>query len=234
MHIAQIPAAPTWDAMIGRMTDLGSVVGRGAIGVLLALALLLAGWAVASLAAWLTRWLARLARLDRVVAGTFGASPVGYAPSAFLGWVVYWTLLAIAVTLALDTMGFDISGPVGARLAEVVPRIVSAAAIFAAGLLVAMLLGALTRRMFETAGMRGARARSLAVSAVLAVFAGLIALDQLGFAAQFVMAIGVIAVGSVGLAAGLAFGLGCRDLSRDFVIEYLRSLETENPRRPAS
>jgi hypothetical protein len=233
MHIGQIAAA-TWDSMIGRITDLGSVVGRGAIGVLLALALLLAGWAVAALCAWLTRWLARLARLDRVVAGTFGASPVGYAPSTFLGWVVYWTLLAIAVTLALDTMGFDISGPVGARLAEVVPRIVSAAAIFAAGLLVAMLLGALTRRMFETAGMRGARARSLAVSAVLAVFAGLIALDQLGFAAQFVMAIGVIAVGSVGLAAGLAFGLGCRDLSRDFVIEYLRSLETESPRRPAS
>jgi hypothetical protein len=234
MHIGLIPAAATWDTLVGRVTDLGTTVGRGAVGILMAVAVLLVGWAVAALGAWLARALARLARLDRVVAGTFGPSPAGYTPSAFLGWVIYWTVLAIAVTLALDTLGFDISGPVGARLAEVVPRIVSAAAIFGAGLLVAMLLGALTRRMFETAGMRGARARSLAVSAVLAVFAGLIALDQLGFAAQFVMAIGAIAVGSVGLAAGLAFGLGCRDLSRDFVIEYLRSLETESPRRPVS
>jgi hypothetical protein len=234
MHIGLIPMAAAWDTLIDRTTAMGANIGHGAVGALLAMALLLAGWAMAAFCAWLTRSLARLARLDRVVAGTFGASPAGHAPSTFLGWVVYWTMLAIAVTLALDALGFDISGPVGARLAEVVPRIVSAAAIFAAGLLIAMLLGALTRRMFETAGMRGARARSLAVSAVLAVFAGLIALDQLGFAAQFVMAIGVIAVGSVGLAGGLAFGLGCRDLSRDFVIEYLRSLETEGPRRPAS
>jgi hypothetical protein len=122
---------------------------------------------------------------------------------------------------------------VGSRLAEVVPRIVSAAAILAAGLLVAMLLGALTRRLFETVGVRGARAWSVAVTGGMAAFSALIALDQLGFAAQFVMAIGIIATATVGLATGLAFGLGCRDLARDFVIEYLRSLEADGPRRPA-
>jgi len=57
------------------------------------------------------------------------------------------------------------------------------------------------------------------------------ALEQLGLAAQFIMALSVTAMAVAGLAAALAFGLGCRDLARDFVVEYLRSLEDETPGR---
>jgi hypothetical protein len=96
-----------------------------------------------------------------------------------------------------------------------------------------MVFGNVTQRFFETAGMRGGRLRGQAVTVVLTAFAVLIALDQLGFAAQFVMAIGLIAVGAVALAAALAFGLGCRDLARDFVVEYLRSLDERGPQRPS-
>jgi UDP-N-acetylmuramyl pentapeptide phosphotransferase/UDP-N-acetylglucosamine-1-phosphate transferase len=35
-----------------------------------------------------------------------------------------------------------------------------------------------------------------------------------------------------GLAIALAFGLGCRELARDFIVEYLRSHEDHAPRRP--
>ena len=60
----------------------------------------------------------------------------------------------------------------------------------------------------------------------------LVALDQLGFAAQFVMALGVVAVATAGLGLALAFGLGCRELARDFLVEYLRALEDSEPRPP--
>lgn len=233
MHIAAILADQAWDTLVERVTDLGSGVEHGAFAFLLAVALVLVGWLLATVVAWLTRMVLRVARLDRAITGLFGPSPAGHEPTAFVAWIVYWGVIAISILLALDTLGLDISASVGSRLTEVLPRILSAAAILAAGLLVAMLLGGLARRLFETAGMRGARARAMVVTAVLAAFSALIALDQLGFAAQFVMAIGVIAFAAVGIAAGLAFGLGCRDLARDFVIEYLRSLEADGPRRPA-
>jgi hypothetical protein len=234
MHLQAILADQAWDTLVSRVTGLGSAIEHGAFAVLLALVVLLVAWALATIAAWLTRVIVRVARLDRALSRVFGASPAGHEPSTFASWLAYWAVLALGAMLALDTLGLDLSGSVGARLDEVVPRIVSAGAIFAAGLLVAMLIGGLTRRLFDTAGMRGARVRALIVSAVIIGFSALIALDQLGFAAQFVMAIGVIAAATVGLAAGLAFGLGCRDLARDFVIEYLRSQDAEGPRHPAA
>ena len=55
--------------------------------------------------------------------------------------------------------------------------------------------------------------------------------EQLGFAVQFVMAIGVVMAAAAGLALALAFGLGCRELARDFLVEYLRTLEDDRSRR---
>lgn len=223
-----------WDILVERLSDMAAGLEQGAISVLLAIAVVLVGWGVATLVAWVTRALLRSARFNEAVAGMLGpAATERHEPAAFASWAVYWGLIAITAMLALDTLGFNISVPVGERLVEVVPRIVASAAILAVGLLLAMFTGAMTRRFFETAGMRGARPRAQAVTVVLTAFAVLLALDQLGFAAQFIMTLALAAVAGVALAFGLAFGLGCRDLARDFVIEYLRSVESEGPRRPA-
>jgi small-conductance mechanosensitive channel len=133
------------------------------------------------------------------------------------------------VVLAFDTLGFELSLAVGERLRDVLPRVLASALLLVAGVLAAMALGALTRRFFDSAGLRGGRLRGQLVTATFTLFAALLALEQLGFAAQFVMAVGVVAVAALGLAAGLAFGLGCRDLARDFVVEYLRSIDEERP-----
>jgi hypothetical protein len=95
-----------------------------------------------------------------------------------------------------------------------------------------MLLGGLTRRLFAQAGARGALWRGQAVTALLTGFTVLVALEQLGFAAQAILLFGVTLLAAVGLALALAVGLGCRDLARDFVVEYLRSLEDGGERRP--
>ena len=234
MRIGTILQVQGCDILVGRIRDMVGGMEQGAINVLLALTVGLVGWALATLMSWVVRGFLRAANFNEAIAGLFGPGPAArHEPAAFASWAVYWTLIAVTGIVALDTLGFNISGPVGERLVDVLPRIVAAAAILVVGLLVAMLLGTLTRRFFETAGLGGSRPRGQAVTAVLSAFTVLIALDQLGFAAQFVMTLGITAAAAVGLAFGLAFGLGCRDLARDFVIEYLRSLEADGPQRPA-
>ena len=228
-----ILASRAWDDLMLRLDGLFSGATEGVLTFLLALLVGLVGWAVAAVVATLVRLLLRALRFNEGVRGLAGGGTRGQEPAALAAWAVYWALIIVALILALDTMGFRLAEAVTVRLGEVLPRIVAAGFLLAIGVLVAMLLGALTRRFFDTAGLRGGRLRGQAVTVVLTGFAVLVALEQLGLAAQFVMAIGLIALAAVGLALGLAFGLGCRDLARDFVIEYLRSMEEQGPQRPA-
>jgi uncharacterized membrane protein YuzA (DUF378 family) len=47
-------------------------------------------------------------------------------------------------------------------------------------------------------------------------------LEQLGLAGRFLTLAVYIVLGTAGLAAALAFGLGCKDLAREFLIELLK------------
>src|SRR5439155_757476 len=83
---------------------------------------------------------------------------------------------------------------------DAVPRVVAASVLMAAGMVAAILLGAVTRRSFESAGIRGAPLRGQVVGALVLGFAALVALEQLGFATQFVMGIGITVVAAAELA----------------------------------
>jgi hypothetical protein len=225
--------AEPWSDLMFRLGVLGRSASEAAVAVAVALVVMLVGWAVATLLARLVRGVLRALRFDDAMRRVAGPRATArHRPSDLAGWAVYWTILAFAVLLAFDLLGYPLAASVAERLGEVVPRIVTSALIFAAGVLLAMLVGGITRRFLESAEIRAAKFQGQVVTAVLTGFAALLALEQLGFAAQFVMALGVIAVATAGLGLALAFGLGCSDLARDFLVEYLRSLDDEGRKRP--
>jgi hypothetical protein len=155
-----------------------------------------------------------------------------HEPTRLVAVAIYWIIFGFAILLAFETLGVSLLTSVGQRLGSVVPLIVAAAVLFAVGTIVAIMIGGLTHRFLESAELRTARLWGQVVAGVLTGFAALLALEQLGFAAQFVMILGGIGAACVGLGLALAFGLGCRDLARDFVVEYLRSLDRDEPPRP--
>jgi small-conductance mechanosensitive channel len=229
MWIAQMSGASPWHHLVSRVQGMWASLEEGSMDALLAIAVALVGWGLAQLLAWLTLRVLRALRFNQGVKTLLQreGDPLPLEPAAIGSWAVYWSVLVVSLLLAFDTLGFDLSAPVADRLRDVLPRIVVATLLLICGVLLAMLLGSITQRLFSSGGMRGARLRGQVVTAVLTGCATLLALEQLGFAAQFVIAVGIIVVAALGLALGLAFGLGCRDLARDFVVEYLRSLEEE-------
>jgi len=108
--------------------------------------------------------------------------------------------------------------------------VLTSALVLLLGIPIAMAAGRILGTMLASTGVRLGKLRSQILISVLVVFMVLLALEQLGLAAQLVMAVGIAAVGAVGLALALAFGLGCRDLARDLVVEYLRAADHEPPR----
>jgi hypothetical protein len=232
MGIIAVVAFQPWDDLVIRVGDLLSSAANGALGFVLALVVALIGWGLAALVRVLMLGLLRVVRFNDAFRGLFGETTRLKEPAAIAAWATYWMLVVTALLLAVDTLGFSLVTQVGERVRDVVPRVVAAGVLLAAGVGAATLMGALTRRTFQGAGMRGGVLRGQVVAAIITGFAVLAAIEQLGFATQFVMTLGLIAVAAMGLALGLAFGLGCRELARDFVVEYLRSLEPQDPNRP--
>ncbi len=230
--ILQIESGST---LLSRITELGRDAGEGAKYVALAAAVMLLGWGAAAIVSRIVRGVLHAMRFDAAVRRVLGPGLTGgHEPAAVAGWAAYWLVLASVAMLALEVIGFNLAASVASRLEDVVPRIVTSTVLFTVGTLIAVLVGSVTRRFLESAEVRAATLLGQIVTAVLLGFTALLALEQLGFAAQFVMAVGVVAVGAAGLGLALAFGLGCRELARDFVVEYLRSLDQEGPKpRPS-
>ncbi len=233
MLMQLIPGAAASPGLPDRLREFGRILGDGAVNVLIAAALALLGWALAVLAERVLRGVLRAVRFNDGARWLIGARAAArHEPALVVSRTAYWIVLGCAVLLALEALGFGLATSVGVRLGDVLQRIVTAAILLAAGVVVALLVGGVTRRVLESADVRSARLLGQVTTAILTGFAALLALEQLGFAAQFVMAVGVIAAAAAGLGLALAFGLGCRDLARDFVVEYLRSLDDGSPKRP--
>lgn len=215
-----------FSALLVRLQSMGGYARDGALVVGVAVLVLIVGWVLALLLGLVVRAILRVAGFNRAARPLFADGPLeAHEPAMVAGEAIRWLAFIGAAVLAVDLLGYDLSAALAARLSEVTPRVLAAALILVGGSFVAMLLGALTRRFFASAGMRGARLRGQIVTSIFTFFAFVVALEQLGFAAQFVLALSLIVAGAAGLALALAVGLGCRDLARDFVVEYLRSME---------
>jgi len=232
MWIGIVLQATTLGDLIERWKIMLTGAGQGLLSLLLAVALGILGWVIARLLASLTLTLLRAVRFNegvrRLVADT--ARPLRFEPAALGSWAVYWTLILLTVLAIGDVLGLELTPSVGERLRQALPSVVSATIELVIGITVAMALGAVTQRLFETAGFKGSRLRGQIVTIVISAFAVLLALEQLGVAAQLIIWLAITVVAALGLATALAFGLGCRDLARDFVVEYLRSLDDDAAR----
>src|SRR5437867_6663865 len=96
MHVCLILQAQGWDILVGRLRDMVGGMEQGAVNVLLALAVGLVGWALASMLSWVVRGVLRSAKFNEAIAGLLGPGPAArHVPAAFASRAVYWTLLAV-------------------------------------------------------------------------------------------------------------------------------------------
>jgi len=148
-------------------------------------------------------------------------------PSRIAGYITFWSVFLAAAVLALRVMGLDLTPSITERLQDVVPRVLTSILVLIAGIPIALAAARLLNSLFPVSTSRSGKIRYQAFVSIMAGIVVLLALEQLGLAAQFVVAMGVTAVGAAGLAFALAFGLGSRDLARDLIVEYLRATESD-------
>jgi hypothetical protein len=215
------------DAIFASLTNALNTFLEAIPQVIGALLILLIGWIIAGILARITRELLARAGADRLFAehggSVYGSRTTEYKPSVVASEIVKWIVRFIFLIAAANVLGMT---QVSILLNEVLlwlPNLLVAAVI----LLLAPILARFVRGLIEVgAGQMGfPNARILGRIAEIAVmgFAILIAVNQLGIAADLINVLFVGIVAALALAFGLAFGLGGRDVAAEMTRSWYQS-----------
>lgn len=184
------------------------------IGALLILAI---GWIISNLLARLVRELLVRAGADRLFAEhggeVYGKTSREIKPSVVTSEIVKWIIRFIFLVAAANVLGMPQVSLLLNQVLLWIPNLLVAAVI----LLVAPLIGRFLRGLIEVGagnmGFTNAPLLGRIAEAAVIAFAVLIAIDQIGIAADLLNILFMGVVGALALAFGLAFGLGGRDVA---------------------
>ncbi len=141
----------------------------------------------------------------------FDRSQTRQTPVSILGKLVFWLVFFIAISMAVDTLGITAISAVLAQFIAYIPQLIAAVLILVLATLLANFVAGI---------VRGATGSSIAGSVAqygIIVFAVFAALTQMGIAEELIAPTFLILLGSVALAAALAFGLGGQGVAQRLV-----------------
>lgn len=140
-------------------------------------------------------------------------------PSSLVARLVFWVVALVAILMASNALGLTAVSQMFQSLVTYIPNVIVAVLIVILGLM----LGELVRDLIAASmgGVSGYSVVGRAAKIAIVVLAVFMALDQLEVAPDIVRTAFTLLLGAAALAAGLAFGLGCRDLAGEYMRRWV-------------
>ncbi|HUP47581.1 MAG TPA: small-conductance mechanosensitive ion channel [Thermoanaerobaculia bacterium] len=216
-----------WDAFVVSISEIMTMLMRGFLKFVGFLLIILIGWIISS---WIARAVAAILR--RVKFNEF-SERVGLTdttrrmgatrdPAGIVAEVVKWLIRIVVLVIAFSALGLPALSAVLYQFLAWLPQLVIAMAVLLIGALAANLLGDVVRGITADAGFRNPNTLANITSIAIWAFAVVIAVNQVGIGEALVNTLLIAVVGAVALAAGLAFGLGGRELAGRLLDEWYR------------
>lgn len=196
------------------------------------LVVLIIGWLIAKLVQKIITRGLKLLRLD-VLAERCGIhrflskGEVKYTLSELLGILVYWFMLIAVGITAVNALGFTVAQDLFSKVILYIPRVISAIFILVLGMFFANFMNTTVRTATTNAGISYARFLGQLTQIAIVIFSLAVAAEQLNIGTRVITSMVTILLGSIGLAVGLAFGLGCKDLAARFLQEWIEKNKTK-------
>lgn len=140
-------------------------------------------------------------------------------PSSLVARLVFWTVALIAILMASNALGLTAVSAMFHSLISYIPNVIVAVLVVIAG----MVIGEFVKDVIAAAmgGVAGFSVFGKAAKGAIVALALFMALDQLRVAPDIVRTAFTLLLGAAALAAGLAFGLGCRDLAGEYMRRWI-------------
>ncbi len=194
-----------------------------------ALVVLLGGFAVAwllrQLAARVFNWFKMDEKLSGLWLSKLWTRGLGHQPSVAASNFCFYSVLCLSMILAVRLLGEAFGQTILAALLEMIPRVLSVILILLLGTLLAMFLSVLSQMALAGYEVQHPHFWGKVIAWGTFIVAAMFSLEQLGLAGRVLTVVVLILLGGISLAAALAFGLGCKDLAKEFLIELLRGEE---------
>ena len=202
------------------VTALPSIIG--------ALLILLIGWIVARVVSGIVRSLLERAGADRAFASTgkevYGDRTSAFTPSKLAGMITFWVIMLVFLIAAANFLGWPQVSQLLNDFIGWLPNLIVAVII----LIAAPVVGRLVRGAVETGsaqmGMSSGRTLGRIAEIAVIAFGVVVAINQVGIAANLVNILFIGLVAALAIGFGLAFGLGGREVAAQVTQDwYARS-----------
>lgn len=190
--------------------------------------------AVGLLTAWLVRYLAsalfRAMKLEKNLQDLWffrlwSKGLHGRKPTEAMASFVFYLVLFVTVLVAIRLLGVEGGEAILKSLLGVVPRVLSFMLILFLGALLAMFFSVLAQLAMAGSGAQHPSFWGKVIAWCTFGVTVMFSLEPLGLVGRFLTTTVLILLGMLGLAGAIAFGLGCKDLAREFIIELLKDDE---------
>lgn len=148
----------------------------------------------------------------------------GKSPTYVICFVISWAVMLSFIMIAADCLGLTIIRQMLIKLLAFIPYLFVCIVILFAGLLFGRFVQSLVENSAKANGIKGGILFAKIINIVIVVFAVILALEQIKINFALFNYVILILLASLGLAFGLAFGLG----GKAVVEEYLRDLLKNN------
>ncbi len=140
-------------------------------------------------------------------------------PSSLVARLVFWVVALVAILMASNALGLTAVSAMFNELIAYIPNVIVAVLIVILG----MVLGEFVRDLIAASmgGVSGYSMIGRAAKVAIVTLAVFMALDQLKVAHDIVRTAFTLLLGAAALAAGLAFGLGCRDIAGEYMRRWI-------------
>lgn len=224
MQVQPMPPPPPadlsswWDGFVVSFMAVGTLLVNGILKFLGFLLIILIGWMISAWIGRLVSTILRKLRFNELAARTGLTSITNRMggerdPSGLLGEVVKWLVRVVVLVIAFAALGLPALSLALNRFILWIPNLVIALAVLLIGGLAANALADVVRGITADAGFRNPNTLANVTRIAIWVFAIVVAVNQVGIGDELVNTLLIALVSAAGLAIGLAFGLGGRDLA---------------------
>ncbi len=212
--------------VLGPAAEVTQRFWNGVSVIIGALIIFLVGWIVAKFIRLLITKFFKILSIDKLsedsgLKSLMQKGNITQDISELLGIAVYWIIMLVVIFISINFAGVSIPPTVIDGLLGFIPKFILGLLIFIFSLFIGNFFSGIVRTSAGNIGLQKATVLGKLTQVSIVIFGVVIALQQIGIAAEFIGNVFIILLAAFAFGSALAFALGAKDIVKKYLEDFL-------------